>query len=214
MAETARVEGHSAIVHTAAASNLGQMLVRICRADGLGLVNVVRSDAQVALLREAGAEHVVNSAAATFAEDLTAAITATGASIGFDAVGGGTLTNSIIKAMEAAALARSNAPYTRYGSDVFKQMYIYGTLDGSPTTLERSYGYNWAVSGFLVSRALKLLGAEKAAAMRKRVLAEARTTFASRFTGTIGLEGFLDAATMAKMIAKATGQKYLLNPRQ
>jgi len=207
--ETMRAEGHQAIVHTAAASNLGQMLVRICAADGVPLVNIVRRPAQLEQLRALGAEHVVDSSAATFAEDLVAAVAATGATLAFDAIGGGTLGSQILDAMERVA-ARAMTTFSHYGSSTHKQLYIYGSLDRSPTTLVRTFGLTWSVGGYLVSNALRKLGGETAMRMSARVMSELTTTFASHYVDRIALESLLDPATLRRCAATATGEKYLI----
>ncbi|NIJ18928.1 NADPH:quinone reductase-like Zn-dependent oxidoreductase [Sphingomonas naasensis] len=211
MVETLRMEGHKALVHTAAASNLGQMLNRICIADGVPLVNVVRNEAQAAILREIGAKHIVDSSAADFREKLTDAIAETGATLAFDAIGGGRLVNSILHAMEAAA-NRSATEYSRYGSSTFKQVYIYGALDLGPTELDRGYGFAWGVSGFLLTPFLMKLGMEGVLRLRARVAAELKTTFASHYTATISLAEALDPVIAAAYAKKATGEKYLIDP--
>src|SRR6201993_4051926 len=129
MTETMRREGHKALVHTAAASNLGQMLNKICQKDGIDLVNIVRSQEQADLLRKIGAGHVVDSSSPGFMEDLTSALADTGATIAFDAIGGGKLAGQILTAMEAAIARTGKGAYSRYGSNVHKQVYIYGSLD-------------------------------------------------------------------------------------
>jgi NADPH:quinone reductase len=210
--ETARAEGHRAIVHTAAASNLGQMLQRLCLADGIPLVNIVRSDEQAAILRGIGATHVLNSRDPGFAAALVDAIEATGATIAFDAIGGGRLGSDILQAMEAAAV-RGMADYSRYGSEQFKQLYVYGALDTAPTTLNRlAFGFSWSVSGWLLMPFLRRAGAETAAAMRRRVLDDLTTVFASRYTRTIGLAEALDPDILRAYERKATGEKYLIDP--
>lgn len=210
--ETMRAEGHSAIVHTAAASNLGQMLQRICLADGVPLVNVVRSAAQATLLREIGATHVVDSRAEDFRRQLAEAIADTGATIAFDAIGGGTLGSDIVQAMEQAANRRATE-YSRYGSTVFKQLYVYGALDTAPTVLNRlAFGFQWSVSGFLLTPWLQKAGREVVGRMRQRVVDELTTTFASRYTRTIGLAEALDPDVLRAYERKATGEKYLIDP--
>lgn len=211
MVETMRREGHKAIIHTAAASNLGQMLVRICRAEEVPLVNIVRSDEQAALLRDAGARYVVDSSGSDFAAQLTDAVAETGATIAFDAVGGGKLANAILHAIEAAA-NRNAATYSRYGSSQFKQVYIYGGLDVGPTVLDRGFGFSWSVSGFLLTPFLQKVGAETVQAMRNRVRDELKTTFASHYTDTIGLAEALDPKVIDAYQRKATGRKYLIDP--
>jgi NADPH:quinone reductase len=210
MVETMKREGHSAIVHTAAASNLGQMLSRLCAADGIGLVNVVRSGEQEALLRAAGAVHVVNSSAANFNTALTAAIDATGATIAFDAIGGGRLGGQILSAMEV--VASKKAAYSRYGSSVYKQLYIYGGLDTGPTEFSRSFGLAWGIGGWLLTPFLQKIGSAEAARLRERVANEITTTFASHYTDEISLTDALNVAVAQSYNRKATGAKYLINP--
>jgi len=211
--ETARREGHKAIVHTAAASNLGQMLQKVCLADGIPLVNVVRSPEQAQILREIGAQHVVNSRDEDFTEQLTAAIRETGATIAFDAIGGGTLGSDILRAMERAAVENASS-YSRYGSDTFKQLYIYGALDLAPTTLNRmTFGFQWSVGGWLLFPFLQKAGPEVVARFRARVLDELTTTFASRYTQVVGLAQALQPDVLRQYERKATGEKFLIDPR-
>ncbi|GAA0862313.1 zinc-binding dehydrogenase [Sphingopyxis soli] len=210
--ETMRMENHSAIVHTAAASNLGQMLVKICAKDGIPLVNIVRSDAQVEILKGIGAQHIVNSSADDFMDRLVDAIAETGATIGFDATGGGKLAGQILTAMEAAAV-RKMTTYSRYGSDTFKQVYIYGALDLSPTTFSaRSFGLTWALGGFLLTPFMAKAGMETVGRMRKRVVDELTTTFKSHYSHEISLTEALDIDTAQAYNAKRTGEKYLIKP--
>jgi NADPH:quinone reductase-like Zn-dependent oxidoreductase len=211
MCETMRREGHRALVHTAAASNLGQMLNRLCIADGIGLVNVVRRDEQVALLRDAGARHVVSTASPGFAAELTDAIAATGATIAFDAIGGGRLAGQILAAMEAA-LARSATEYSRYGSSTLKQVYLYGGLDPGPTEIVRSFGMAWAVGGWLLFPFLQRIGVDAANALKTRVARELKTTFASRYTRTVSLAGALQPDAIAEYGRRATATKVLIDP--
>jgi NADPH:quinone reductase-like Zn-dependent oxidoreductase len=210
MVETMRAEGHTALVHTAAASNLGRMLVRICAADGVGLVNVVRSDEQVQVLRDIGATHVVNSSLPDFADRLTEAVSDTGATLGFDAVGGGSLASEILTAMERSQPPMST--WTPYGSTTHKQVYIYGSLDFGPTVIERRFGLTWGLGGYLLTNALGRLGGEAIGRMRARVVAEAKTTFHSGYAETIGLAGVLDPATLSVASRRSTGTKYLIDP--
>ena len=210
MVETMRAEGHSALVHTVAASNLGQMLVRFCAADGVGLVNIVRRPEQAQVLRELGAEHVVDSSQPDFADALTEAVRATGATLAFDAIGGGTLAGDILTAMERAQPPLDS--YTPYGTTVPKQVYIYGSLDFSPTVIERRFGLTWGVAGYLLTNALGRLGGEAIGRMRARILAEAKTTFASGYAQTIGLAGVVDPAHLAVFARRSTGTKYLVDP--
>lgn len=212
--ETARAEGHTAIVHTAAASSLGQMLQKICASDGVPLVNIVRSDEQVALLRGIGAAHVLNSRDADFRSRLVEAISTTGATVAFDAIGGGTLGSDIMRAMERGAVSRMKE-YSRYGSNSFKQLYTYGALDLSPMMLDRlAFGFQWSVSGWLLTPFLQKAGAETVARLRKRVFDELTTTFATRYTQTIGLIEALDPQLLQAYERKATGEKYLIDPTQ
>ncbi|MEO6774873.1 MAG: zinc-binding dehydrogenase [Kofleriaceae bacterium] len=210
MLETMRREGHTAIVHTAAASNLGQMLVKLCKQDGIGLVNIVRSADHVKLLEQLGAAHVVDSTSPSFMTDLVEAIAATKATIAFDAVGGGTLASQILTAMELAA-NRTTTTYSRYGSSTHKQVYIYGSLDFHPTVLDRSFGLTWGVGGWLLMPALAKLGAE-VARLRTRVLAELTTTFASHYTATISLRDAIRPDVILRYAKRATGEKYLVDP--
>jgi NADPH:quinone reductase len=210
MVETMRAEGHTALVHTAAASNLGQMLNRVCIEEQVPLVNIVRSTAQADLLRGAGAEWVCDSSSATFMDDLVTALTATSATIAFDAIGGGTLANRILLAMEAAISA--GAEFSRYGSAVHKQVYIYGGLDRGPTELTRGYGMAWGIGGWLVTPFLAKAGPETVKRMRRRVAEGITTTFASRYSATVSLTGALDLTAIAAYSRQATGQKYLITP--
>ncbi len=212
MTETMRMEGHKALVHTAAASNLGQMLNRICIADGIDLVNIVRKPEQEEILRSLGAKYICNSSSESFYEDLTEALVATGATIAFDATGGGKLGSDILSCMEAAA-ARSMGEYNRYGSDVYKQLYIYGGLDRSPTVLSRNFGFSWGVGGFLLTPFLQKAGMEKAMEMRARVAAEIKTTFASHYTSEVSLTEALSLEAIAQYGKQATGQKFLILPQ-
>lgn len=212
--ETARAEGHTAIVHTAAASSLGQMLQKICASDGVPLVNIVRSAEQVDLLRGIGATHVLNSGDADFRSQLVEAISQTGATVAFDAIGGGTLGSDIMRAMERGAVSRMKE-YSRYGSNSFKQLYTYGALDLSPMMLDRlAFGFQWSVSGWLLTPFLQKAGAETVARLRKRVFDELTTTFATHYTRTIGLNEALDPQLLRAYERKATGEKYLINPTQ
>jgi len=212
MIETMRMEGHTALVHTAAASNLGQMLNRICQADGVDLVNVVRKDEQEKLLRDMGAKYVVNSSKETFMKDLINAIHETGATLAFDATGGGHLASNILSAMEAAA-ARTPGAYSIYGSVKHKQVYLYGGLDTAPTTLSRGYGMAWGVGGWLLPNFLAKAGMEVAVRLRTRVAKELTTTFASNYTDELSLTDMLDADTVRRYDAKKTGEKFLVCPQ-
>ena len=211
MVETMRMENHTGLVHTAAASNLGQMLNRICLADGVPLVNIVRRPEQAAILLDAGAEHVVDTSTATFLDDLTEALIATGATLAFDAIGGGELAGQILGCMEAAANATATE-YSRYGSSVFKQVYIYGSLDRGPTTLNRNFGLTWSISGWLLTPFLGKIGIEGMMRLRQRVADELHTTFASHYTDRISLTDALRIDVLTAYARQATGQKFLLTP--
>ncbi len=211
MVGTMKREGHSALVHTAAASNLGQMLNRLCQADGVPLVNIVRSPAQAAILKGDGATHVVDTSADDWFNALINALEATGATIAFDAIGGGKLGGQILTAMEAAQM-RKGAGFSVYGTNVWKQLYIYGALDTGPTEFNRSFGLQWGICGFLLTPYLMKVGAEETQRMRNRVVAERNGIFASRYTSEIPLSAMLDPATAQQFQAKATGTKYLVNP--
>ncbi len=211
MVKTMQLEGHTALVHTAAASNLGQMLNKICIKDGVQLVNIVRSDEQAKILKDIGAKHIVDSSKPTFTEDLIAALVATGATLAFDAIGGGKLAGQILGAMEIALNSKPGA-YSRYGSSTHKQVYIYGRLSLEPTILGAAYGMAWGVGGFLLTPFLQKVGMEEAGKMRARVAAELKTTFASHYTNTISLRDALDLETIKAYNRKATGEKYLINP--
>ena len=211
MVETMRMEGHSALVHTAAASNLGQMLVRICLADGVPLVNIVRRPEQQELLQGLGAEHVCDSSSPTFMADLTQALIDTGATIAFDAIGGGRLAGQILACMEAAINASATG-YARYGSDVHKQVYIYGALDRNATEFTRNFGMAWSVGGWLLTPFLGKLGPADVDRLRDRVVAELTTTFASHYTDEVSLAGALGLEAIAGYARQATGQKFLIRP--
>lgn len=211
MLDTMRLEGHTALVHTAAASNLGQMLVKLCLADGVPLVNVVRRAEHVELLRSLGATHVCNSSDDDFRSQLTEAVAATDATIAFDATGGGTLASDILGAMEVAQ-SRKEGAIGRYGSTRHKQVYIYGGLDRSTTTLDSSYGMAWSVGGWLLPYFLERVGPERAEELRRRVASEITSTFASSYTATVSLEEALSAEAVSVYGRQATGEKYLVVP--
>ena len=212
MVETMRLEGHSALLHTAAASNLGQMLVKICLADGVPLVNVVRRDEHVALLKGLGAQHALNSSDPEFMKHLVSALTETDATLGFDATGGGTLAGQILTAMEVAQNAKMGE-FSRYGSTTYKQVYIYGGLDRSATTLNRSFGMAWGLGGWLLTPFLQKIGHDGAQALRQRVADEITTTFASQYTQEISLAGMLSQDNLETYAKQATGEKYLVVPQ-
>ena len=211
MVETMRMEGYSGLIHTAAASNLGQMLQKICLNEGVPLVNIVRKQEQVDILKGIGAEHVCNSSDDNFNAQLTDAIAATGAYVAFDATGGGDLANDILASMERAAI-KTASEYSRYGSDQHKQVYIYGGLDTGPTVLRRSYGMSWGLGGWLLTPFLQKVGREKDAELRQKVADEIRTTFASSYTAEVSLAGALQVETLIDYEKKETGKKYLVKP--
>lgn len=210
MVETMRAEGHTALVHTVGASNLGQMLNRICLDDGVGLVNIVRKPAHVDQLRAAGAEHVVDSSSATFRDDLVAALRATGATIAFDAIGGGELASTLLSCMEQ--VASEGGEFSRYGSNVHKQVYIYGTLDRGPVMLRRDFGMKWGVGGWLLTPFLMQLGAEGTERLRGRVADEITTTFASSYGMKVTLPEAVDPEMVKRYGRMATGDKALVTP--
>tara|TARA_B100002019_G_scaffold136194_1_gene117360 strand:+ start:643 stop:1779 length:1137 start_codon:yes stop_codon:yes gene_type:complete len=214
--ETMKMENHSAIVHTAAASNLGQMLVKICQSDGIPLVNIVRKEEQVEILKSIGAEYVCNTSDPDFMENLINALVETGATLGFDATGGGNdgeLPGQILTAMEVAA-NKNSEKYSRYGSDTYKQVYIYGGLDRSPTILTRSYGMSWGLGGWLLTPMLGKIGMEKVQEMRTRIAKEIKTTFASKYAKEISFNEMLQPEVMNSYSKQSTGNKFLVNPHK
>src|SRR5580700_8703229 len=213
MTETMRREGHTALVHTAAASNLGQMLNKICLKDGIQLVNIVRSAEQADILRKIGAKHIVDSTAPTFMDDLTNALVETGATLAFDAIGGGKLVGQILTCMEVA-INKTAKVYSRYGSSVHKQVYIYGGLDTRPTELNRAFGMAWGIRGWLLTPFLMKVGQADGAKLRARVVAELKTTFASHYTQVVSLQEALQPNHIAVYGKRATGEKYLINPNK
>jgi NADPH:quinone reductase len=213
MVETMKMENHTALVHTAAASNLGQMLVKICLADGVQLVNIVRTQAQVDLLKALGAVYVCNTSEPTFKEDLVDALVATGATIAFDATGGGRLASDILSAMEIAANKNADG-HSIYGSTTYKQVYIYGGLDRSPTTLNRAFGMSWGLGGWLLTPFIGKIGMEKFGALRQRVADEIQTTFSSHYTREISLAEVLSADAIKSYSKQETGEKFLIKPQQ
>ena len=213
MVETLRREGHSALVHTAAASSLGHMLNRLCQADNIPLVNIVRNAEQVAILRGIGARYVLDSTSPSFAAELTDAVAETNATLAFDAIGGGTLVATILTCMERAA-GRKATSYNRYGSTTHKQVYIYGGLDLRPTELSRNFGMAWGVGGWLVTWFLQKIGSRDTQRLRERVAAELTSTFATHYTAEISLLEALAPAVIAAYNKRATGEKYLIVPNK
>lgn len=211
MLETMRLEGHTALVHTAAASNLGQMLVKLCQEDQVPLVNVVRRPEQAELLRGLGARHVCDSSAPGFEDELRAAVAETGATLAFDAIGGGRIASQILAAIEAAAAGRMTE-FSVYGSTEPKQVYIYGALDHGPTELKRDFGFSWNIGGWLMPPILRRIGLARTMELRERVLAGLKTTFASHYSREIALADLLDPEVLAACTRKGTGEKVLINP--
>ncbi|MBM3646578.1 MAG: NADH oxidase [Alphaproteobacteria bacterium] len=213
MTETMKREGHKALVHTAAASNLGQMLNKICQEDGIGLVNIVRNAAQAKLLRDIGAKHVVDSTSPGFTDELTQALVETGATIAFDAIGGGKLASQILTAMEIA-LNKTAKEYSRYGSTTHKQVYIYGSLNTGAVELTRNYGMAWSVGGWLLTPFLQKVGRPEQVRLRERAVNSLKTTFASHYTKVVSLPEVLDLKNIAVYNKRATGEKFLINPNK
>jgi len=213
MTETMRREGHKALVHTAAASNLGQMLNKICIKDGIPLVNIVRSKEQAEILHKIGAKYVVDSSVPSFLDDLTNALVETGATIAFDAIGGGKLAGDILNCMEIA-INKTAKEYSRYGSSVHKQVYVYGALDIRPIELPRGFGMAWGVGGWLLTPFLQKIGPADIGRLRQRVVSELKTTFASHYTKVVSLQETLDPANIAVYAKRATGEKFLINPNK
>ena len=214
--ETMKMENHSAIVHTAAASNLGQMLVKICQSDGIPLVNIVRKEEQVEILKSIGAEYVCNTSDPDFMENLINALVETGATLGFDATGGGNdgeLPGQILTAMEVAA-NKNSEQYSRYGSETYKQVYIYGGLDRSPTVLTRAYGMSWGLGGWLLTPMLGKIGMKRVQEMRTRIAKEIKTTFASKYAKEISFEEMLQPEVINSYAKQSTGNKFLVNPHK
>ena len=211
MVETMKLENHTGLVHTAAASNLGQMLVKICLNDDVPLVNIVRRSEHVELLKSLGARYVCNSSESDFMEELIQALVETGATLGFDATGGGKLTGQILTAMEVAA-NKTAGGLSRYGSTIHKQVYIYGGLDRNPTVLNRAFGMAWGIGGWLLTPFIQRVGGEKFEELRQRVADEIKTTFASRYTKEVSLAEALQAESINVYAKQATGEKYLINP--
>ncbi len=213
MVETMRREGHKALIHTAAASNLGQMLNRICQQDSIELVNIVRQPAQAKILRDLGARHVCDSSSPSFETELTEALAQTGATLAFDAIGGGTLASQILSCMESA-IQREAKEYSRYGSNTHKQVYLYGNLNLAPTEIRRSFGMAWGVGGWLLFPSLNRFGAERTQALKQRVMNELHTTFASHYSQTISLPDVLKTQTIAAYTQRTTSGKFLIKPNQ
>jgi NADPH2:quinone reductase len=213
MVETMRLEGHKALVHTAAASNLGQMLVKLCLKDTIGLVNIVRKKEQEDSLRALGAVHVCNTSSPSFKQDLTEALVTTGATLAFDAIGGGRLAGDILSCMEAA-LNKTAKQYSRYGSTTHKQVYVYGGLDPSPTEVVRNFGMAWGIGGWLVTPFLQKIGNAAAQKLRERVVSELKTTFASTYSVEVSLAETLTLDAIAGYGKRATGEKYLVRPNK
>ena len=211
--ETMRMENHTGLLHTAAASNLGQMLVRLCAAEDVPLVNIVRSEEQAATLRALGAKYICNSGDADFMDKLTETLIETGITLGFDAIGGGQMASDILTAMERAA-SRNATGLNSYGSSQLKQVYLYGSLDFSPTTLNRAYGMAWSVGGWLMPLLLARIGRERTEELRQRIADEINTIFASDYTAELSLQEMITPEAIARYLPKKTGEKYLVTPQK
>ena len=211
--ETMRMENHTGLLHTAAASHLGQMLVRLCQVEDVPLVNIVRSDEQAATLRALGATHICNSADSDFMDHLTETLIETGITLGFDAIGGGKMASDILTAMERAA-SRNASGLNTYGSTQLKQVYLYGSLDFSPTTLNRAYGMSWSIGGWLMPLLLARIGNERTGELRQRIANEIDTIFDSDYTAELSLHEMITPEAIARYLPKKTGEKYLVNPQK
>lgn len=211
--ETLKAEGHKAMIHTAAASNLGQILLRLCQQDDIDLVCIVRKDEQADLLKSQGAKYVLNSSDADFKAQLEDAIAETGASLAFDAIGAGDMADTLLATMERA-FSRSASGLNTYGSDQHKQVYIYGRLGMGQVTLSQSYGMQWSCGGYLLTPQLQKHGMEKLAQMQARVADEIKTTFASNVTDTLSLAEAIDPENIARFMPKKTGEKYVIEPQK
>jgi NADPH:quinone reductase-like Zn-dependent oxidoreductase len=209
--DTMRREGHTAMVHTAAASNLGQMLAKLCVQEEVPLVAIVRSDRQRVILEELGVKFIVDSSKPTFMTELVSAIAETGATLGFDAIGGGKMADRILRAMEQAQVLLG-ADTSVYGTPVHKQVYIYGRLDMSATTLGSGFGFYWGLGGWLLTPRLNQMGREGVMKMRQFAIEERNGIFASHYSSTVGLHALLDPDTARAIDRKATGEKFLLDP--
>lgn len=210
MVETMRRDGHASLVHTAAASNLGKMLIRLCEKDGIPLVNIVRRPEQVTELQQLGARFVLDSSAPDFAAELRAALARTQATVAFDAVGGGSLAGVLLQAMED--VQPKPVAYSRYGSGVFKQVHAYGNLDSRPIEIPRTFGLDWGVCGWLLFPFLKKIGPEATARLRRRAIAELKSTFASQYSARISLLDMLDFRNIEAFYKRATGSKFIVQP--
>ena len=209
--ETMRMEQHHALIHFAAASSLGQMLNRLCIVDGIPLINIVRNADHAAILAADGATSILDSSNPAFEAQLTEEVAKSGATLCFDAIGGGRQASVALAAMEAAA-ARNSTEYDRYGTDIFKQIYVYGLLDRTPTVLDHWVGFAWSVGGWLLGHRLRQIGPERAAALQQRVVAELKTSFRTSYTRTLTLRETLSADVARAYHRKATGEKYLITP--
>ena len=213
MVETMRMEGHKALVHTAAASNLGQMLNRICIADGIASSTSCASPSRKSCCASSARAMSGNATSPTFLDELTEALVATRATIAFDAIGGGRLAGQILSCMEAA-VNRTTKEYSRYGSAVPQQVYIYGGLDMAPTEFVRNFGMAWGMGGWLLFPFLQKIGAAAGQKLRARVAAELKTTFASHYAREISLAEALQPDVVAIYNQRATGEKFLLAPNR
>ena len=211
--ETLKAEGHKAMAHTAAASNLGQMVLKLCLQEGIDLICIIRSDEQAKILKDLGAKYVINSNDDDFKDQLVDAMAETGATLAFDAIGAGDMADTLLASMERA-LSRNASGLNTYGSDQHKQVYIYGRLAQGPVTLGQSYGMHWGVGGWLLTPFLQKIGMEKMGELQARVANEIKTTFSSNITDTLSLSEAIDPANIARYMPKKTGEKYLIKPQK
>ena len=210
MIETMRQGGYASLLHTVAASNLGQMLNRICLKDGVPLVNLVRRPEQAALLRAQGAQQVLDTSQPEFNAQLIDTLAATDTRLAFDATGGGTLIAQVLAAMEAALLRRPGLPYSRYGSQIHKQAYVYGFLQRGPIELPPGFGFSWGLAGWLLFTFMQQLAPARLSALKQRVADELTTTFASHYERELTLSELLTPAALQQCQRMATGQKTLV----
>ncbi len=189
------------------------MLNRICLKDGIALVNIVRKQEQADLLKAQGAKFICNTEYPEFMAELTDALAATGATIAFDAIGGGRLAGQILTCMEAA-LSRSAQEYSRYGTSTHKQVYQYGSLNTAPTEFARNFGFSFGIGGWLLFIFLAKIGPAAAQKLRARVVAELKTTFASHYSHEVSLAGALRMQAISEYGKRATGAKYLITPNK
>eukprot|EP00924_Labyrinthula_sp_SR-Ha-C_P012840 augustus_masked-scaffold_12-processed-gene-0.7-mRNA-1 protein AED:1.00 eAED:1.00 QI:0/-1/0/0/-1/1/1/0/379 len=216
LVEQAKADGHSAMVHTAAASNLGKMLVKYCKLENFPLVCVVRKDSQVKELQELGAEYALNSTSPGFHKELFEALMKTRATCCFDAVGGGTLGGEILNEMEKAIIANMNekerAAASKYGSPVKKTLYIYGGLDPSEIRTPRTIGLSFSVEGFLFATWFLRLNPEQRLVEFKKVADNLTTIFKSEFGVELDYDNFVKLDNYKNCVEQKSNSKVLLLP--